>query len=302
MHTALPFADVDDIRDIRGPCYIKRLPQELLDAIVKHICEDKQSLANCTLVLPQWLHRARYYLFDSVYIGREHRIRGFFDFLQAAPPHITKSIYRLTLDFGRQEDHGIDLSAFARAVGQIPSLGELWLRHSSGLIFPQSFSIAELRMTAPEVLVLEKGSICASKIATLIALFPNLMELYVESKCDIPSASVEDLDQDTLQALSRTEKLTKLAFGGGYQHAAVLDVVCLTSAAQFPAITEVELNFLYYALLPAAKRVFQECGAHLQKLAIDLVEFYHAGRKIRFPSTLFLDCSPCLLDLRMCPK
>lgn len=113
----------------------------------------------------------------------------------------------------------------------------------------------------------------AVQLADLVAAFPGIQELYVETDCRIVSSSLEAISSDTVQSLSMI-KLEKLALGSHLDdHKAIMDVVHLTSAVHPLSITKLELNFLQPSWLPTAKGILRESGDNLEKLAIDLTSF-----------------------------
>lgn len=264
---ALPFTEIEDaiLKETFYPCYILRLPQELLDAIVDCLRKDKRALAHCALTMRSWLHRSRRHLFDNTTTRKPGSL---FEFLRDAPSSVTNSMRFLTLRF--YDGNHLDLRVLVEAMSKMPSLDQLWMRHFYSMTIPLAHPITALSANKLIILVLDRASLNALELATLVSLFPSLLDLYIETDCSISPQGAEEANGDVKQALAKI-KLTKLAFGSRtYDQQPVLDVLRMTSSLDSGTITSLELNFLQDRWLYTAKRALKEYGSHLEHLAVDL--------------------------------
>ncbi|GJE94178.1 hypothetical protein PsYK624_103460 [Phanerochaete sordida] len=256
---------------------IDQVPQELLDYIMDLAQDDKPTLANCTLVLRQWIHRARCHLFSKTVVRNKQRLDSVSSFLKFlskdAPPSVTTSIRSLALN---STGRPIIISSLASVLAGLPHLHHLrleklkWGRHPDGTLIGGlparcNFSVLSLNHTA----------IYSRDLEDLLLLCPPHAHLFLEQALKVQRQLFKpSLPAEIHYALSKIQ-LGKLSMGtpDATQFDVILNAIHATSSVRLGTLSHLELNFLHKRDIAHVNRMLAELGPQLRHLTLDLVSF-----------------------------
>ncbi|KAJ7716357.1 hypothetical protein B0H14DRAFT_3012961 [Mycena olivaceomarginata] len=251
-------------------------PQELIDAILDHLADDRRSLKACSLVCRAWVSRCRSHLFGNCSLF-PNDILVFRDLLRA--PHCTfaqdirsMSVVRLS---DNEYDHYFD--EIAVDLRRLTTIRELRLYLSSQYTVPseaRTFFCAGLFTAFPNVTCL---ILSFEFVLDMICLFPALRELQIHR-------SGLFLDSDSIPSTPPPRGLRSLEITG---NAIGPMLVWLNRSNQLLNIDTLTLSPPHAAHIPTVRIALQQLGGALLHLSIDMA-------RLPDPSTVF--------DLKMHPN
>lgn len=250
---------------------IHELPQEILDAIIDFLQEDRKALISCTLILRQWVYRARYHLFSTLYVKHPPRpsLKTLFIFIRDAPDSVNHNIRTLNLSC---RNKAIALRDLAAALRSLPTLHLLrlekihWMRNLDGTLVGGTPSVCTF-----STLCLNRAEYFGRDLKELLLLCPPGSHLFLEQSLWLKRQSpVPHVPDETVRALSEVQ-LHTLTMGTleGNKFDIVLNALRPTHA--LATLTHLEFNFLYRRDVSDVNRFLVHVGPQLEHLALDLV-------------------------------
>lgn len=158
------------------------LPLEIVDLIVDHAINDRQTLKACSLVSLQWVSRSRLHLFYAVILATTPSIKALIDLLESPLSTITGSVRRLVVEVSASfsSDQTENFAPYLTRLNEmcrIASLGFIQQRDtaSDAEIFLSPWSCFD------SVQSVSFGQVLASPhLLDFIASFPNLRVLELD--------------------------------------------------------------------------------------------------------------------------
>jgi hypothetical protein len=200
---------------IKGPtstdqhAIIAKLPQELIDAIIDHLHDDKEALASCSLVCRTWTPRTRHYLFTNFTLNGK-KLKTFPRSGSAVMPFI-RHFSVVDLSTAREWNKFLPLLVgFDRARSlSFSNIGIPWQAMKSK-------SRSSLLRTFSAVVCLKLNFIRTkrfSEVASIICAFPCLQTLVVRHlTCSVPSRNQSSLPTSNHALSSSLRHLEILSF------------------------------------------------------------------------------------------
>ncbi|KIP05006.1 hypothetical protein PHLGIDRAFT_491676 [Phlebiopsis gigantea 11061_1 CR5-6] len=275
-----------------GKAYILALPQEILDAILDFLFNDKIELKHCTLVLREWLCRARRHLFRDMNV-LVTRLAEFRDFLAEDPAYVCNSIRFLKVK-----------SQFSAAPVRLRDIhGCFMLLPAMDHLTLSSVSIARNEDRSPlggaptpgrfHKLTLSSMTVDAHDISQFLLLCPSRCELRLRRQCYMRQPSPTEAVTEEMNTLSITHGMkatnsrgdkghVKTLVMGSWEHSQDgLATELSRSTNLLAGLISVYWHFIHDdAKRVAVKKFLETHGATLKWVGLDFLHFecgyYHS--------------------------
>ncbi|PSR74010.1 hypothetical protein PHLCEN_2v10194 [Hermanssonia centrifuga] len=270
------------------------LPQEMIDAIIDHLHDDKTALSKCALVSPAWLPSAHHHLFHTlrVLVPRESGFTSFFQFIVSSSPSVCESIVVFELggpgsSFGDLETFSeLDLDAFRSVLSRMPNLTSLSLHglHVRSPFGSSSHTISSKLSTRPltglKKLVLTNIALKDDNLrdlSGLVALSSGLEELHILTLLDRVATLSADWMQ-TAKVVQQAEdmRLKTLSFGSPFMTMPIVVRILDSIPTLGSSLTSLDVRAVSSDDLPPVGKVLGVVGPNLRYLGLD-ISYLHTG-------------------------